>query len=41
LIQVDLDKPENQVPKSEQEDGEFIQTFVVPLDDLLNQISGM
>ena len=33
-MNIDLTKPENRNPKPELEEGEFIETFTVPLKDL-------
>ncbi|KAH8821436.1 MutT/nudix family protein [Xylogone sp. PMI_703] len=36
-VKVDMDKAENQNPKPQLEDGEFIESFTVPLKDLYNE----
>lgn len=36
-LSVDLSKPENQNPKPELEDNEFIETFTVTLKDLWSE----
>lgn len=36
-MKIDLSKPENQNPKPELEEGEFIDTFTVPLKDLYTE----
>lgn len=33
-VSVDLSNPENKKPKPQLEDGEFIETFTVPMRDL-------
>ncbi|KAI5952705.1 YSA1 [Candida jiufengensis] len=40
-VNVDLTKEENQNPKPQLEDGEFIITFSLPLDNLLEEIEKM
>jgi hypothetical protein len=37
-LKVDLSKPENQDPKPQLEDGEFIDVFSVPLADLYDEL---
>lgn len=37
---MDLDKAENATPKAHQEDGEFIETILLPFNDMLKTILG-
>lgn len=37
-VSVDMSLPENQNPKPQLEDGEFIETFTVPLRDLHSEL---
>jgi ADP-ribose pyrophosphatase len=40
-IKVDMSKPENQEPKAQLEEGEFIECFSIPLKDLYLELRNL